>query len=59
MVEDFLLSILDMHGLNRSDIMNIALEKYLISQGYLNSETLSFINSLSYFDKLVFTKGLI
>jgi hypothetical protein len=59
MVEDFLLSILALHGLDKSDIVNIALEKYLASEGYLNSESLTFINNISKLDKKIFTEGIL
>lgn len=59
MVEDFLLSILALHGLDKSDIVNIALEKYLASEGYLNSESLAFINNISKLDKKILSEGLI
>lgn len=57
-IEDFLLNIIDLHGLSRSDIVNIALERYLKEKGYLNSETISIIEGITQVDKIIFTKGL-
>lgn len=57
-IEDFLLNIIDLHGLSRSDIVNIALERYLKEEGYLNSETISIIEEITQADKTIFTKGL-
>ncbi|HEY3363144.1 MAG TPA: hypothetical protein VGK06_15340 [Methanosarcina sp.] len=57
-IEDFLLNTIDLHGLSRSDIVNIALERYLKEEGYLNSETISIIEGITQADKTIFSNGL-
>ncbi|MDD3043497.1 MAG: hypothetical protein PHW56_11315, partial [Methanosarcinaceae archaeon] len=57
-IEKFLIDVLTLHGLNCSDIVNIALESYLIDRGYLTGESLAFLNSVSKLDKDVLEKGL-
>jgi hypothetical protein len=58
-IENFLLKTMDIYGLNYSDIVNIALEKYLIEYGYLTTETLSVIDSVSILEKEIFNKKLL
>lgn len=57
-IENFLLAIINLHGLSRSDIVNIALEKYLRDENYLNPETLDFTNAVTELEKKIFKKGL-
>ena len=57
-IETFLLSTMDLHGLARSDVMNIALEKYLVENGYLSEKTLLTIEGITQADKTIFSKGL-
>jgi hypothetical protein len=58
-IEAFLLKCMDLHGLNKSDIANIALEKYLKEKGYLTPEILAFMNTVTDPEKTIFTKGII
>jgi len=57
-IETFLLSTIDLYGLSRSDIVNIALEQYLLNNGYLNEQTLSTIDGITKADKTIFENGL-
>jgi len=57
-IETFLLSTIDLHGLSKSDVMNIALEKYLVEKGYLTEETISTIDGITKADKTIFKNGL-
>lgn len=57
-IETFLLATIDLIGLSRSDITNIALERYLKDEGYLNLETISIIEGITQADKIIFENGL-
>jgi hypothetical protein len=58
MLEDFLIDLLNLYGLNTSDVLNLALESYLISEGYLTPDTLEFIKNISKLDKMIKEVGL-
>lgn len=53
-VEKFLLQTLSLHGLNPSDLINIALEKYLRDTKYLTEETLQLLDNITLLEEQIF-----
>jgi len=57
-IETFLLQTLALYGLNDSDIINIALEKYLIEKKYLTAPILQTLETVSALEKKIIEKNL-
>lgn len=53
-VEKFLLQTLALHNLSQSDVINVALEKYLREKGYLSDSSINLLNSVSLLEKQIF-----
>ncbi|WP_440944960.1 hypothetical protein ACSAZL_12430 [Methanosarcina sp. T3] len=52
-IEKFILQIMDMHSLSYSDIVNVALEKYLREKGFLTEESIKTLSSISILEKTI------
>lgn len=49
-IEKFLLQVMDLHGITGSDLVNVALEKYLIEKGFLTEEILKDLDRINEFE---------
>lgn len=57
-IEKFLLQTIEMHGLDLSNTINIAVEKYLQEKNYLTPETLETLGSCTIIEKQIFENGI-
>lgn len=58
-LEQFIIKTLALHGLNPSDICNIALEKYLRENNYLTEEILSVLDNVSILESEIFKGNIL
>ena len=49
-IEKFLIQVMDIHGISGSDIINVALEKYLVEKGFLTEEILKDLDRINEFE---------
>ncbi|WP_048102810.1 hypothetical protein [Methanosarcina barkeri] len=57
-LENFLKQTIDMYGLDLSNTINVAVEKYLREKNYLTPETLETLDSCSSIEKHIFENGI-
>ena len=57
-VEDFLIDLCNLHGLNLSDVANVAIEKHLKDRNLLDERYLSLLSSVSTSEKQIFEHGI-
>ncbi|AKB79089.1 hypothetical protein MSHOH_2606 [Methanosarcina horonobensis HB-1 = JCM 15518] len=57
-MEKFLIQTIDMHGLDLSNTINTAVEKYLQEKQYLMPETLETLGSCSVLEKQILENGI-
>lgn len=54
-IEKFLLQVMDLQGITGSDVINIAIEKYLVEKGFLTEDILKDLDRINEFEISFFT----
>lgn len=57
-LERFLKKVIELNGLDLSNIINVAVEKYLREKQYITPETLEVLENISDLEKAIFQNGV-